>query len=141
MLTEQDLLTYLAAFNNRDYPGMQKYFHPDVVLELPARPLEGADAIESFYRDLHSDVRELLAVDFLMIEEDHIALELYTEFRAFHDRGRFTFGALTAGQVYRCTNMVHYDLRDDLFHRIRVGTYRAWGPDERLEPKTFPGLD
>ncbi|MTD53859.1 hypothetical protein [Amycolatopsis pithecellobii] len=59
-----------------------------------------------------------------------------TEFHAFHDREQFTFGPLRAGDVDRCTNMVHYDLRDGLFARIRVGRYRAWSADKRLERRS-----
>lgn len=140
-LTENDLLDYLAAFNNRDYEKMRTYFQPDVALELPGkRILSGPDSIRAFYLDLHSSVRELLSLDFLMINANHIAIELYTEFRAFDGRPRFSFGPLVAGDVYRCTNMVHYDLRDDLFANIRVGSYRVWEDDERREPKVYPGL-
>ncbi|MBB4689540.1 hypothetical protein [Amycolatopsis jiangsuensis] len=85
-------------------------------------------------------MRELLAVDFLMAADDHLALELYTGFRAFRDREQFTFGPLLAGETHRCTDMVHYDLRDNLFARIRVGSYRTWGRGERLETKQFPGI-
>lgn len=139
-MTEYELLEYLSAFNNKDYVKMATFFEPDVVLELPNNVLEGADQIAAFYENLHTDVRELLAVDFLMIDDEHIALELYTEFRALSDRDQFTFGPLRKGEVYRCTNMVHYDLRNDRYARIRVGRYREWGENERREPKNYPGV-
>jgi hypothetical protein len=85
-------------------------------------------------------VRELLSLDFLLIGTDSIALELYTEFRAHRDRPGFSAGPLRAGDVHRCTNMVHYDLVDGGFAAIRVGRYQVWGPDERGEPKVFPGI-
>jgi len=140
--TEDDLRRYLAAFNTRDYETVHSYFDPDVVLELPpGRRLAGKDAIRAHYDGLHSAVRELLALDFCMVSDERIAIELYTEFRAFAARTSPFFGDLKPGDVFRCTNMVHYDLRGGRFHRIRVAAYRVWDEGERTEPKAFPGLE
>ncbi|GGA74495.1 hypothetical protein GCM10011490_26490 [Pseudoclavibacter endophyticus] len=139
-MNTEDVMTYVAAFNRLDYDTQHSYYHPDVELELPKRRLVGSDGIRAHYDGLHSAVRELLALDFVMVDERHIALEIYTEFRAFADRDGFTFGPLKAGDVFRCTNMGHFDLKDGLLWRIRVGSYRVWGDDERTEAKQFPGI-
>jgi len=141
MRTEADLHDYVAAFNRRDYERQHTYYHPDVTFTLPnGREFVGSHGIAAHYERLHACVRELLQIDFCVIGDEHIAIEIYTEFRAFADYPDFTFGALRAGDVYRCTNFGHYDLVDGRLHRIRVGTYRVWRPDERLEPKRFPGI-
>lgn len=139
-LAEEDFLRYVAAFNARDYELMTSYYHPDVRFELPGLAPMGRAEIKAFYQDFHTDVTERLAVEFLMIDAEHVAAELYTEFHAINDRPDFTARPLRAGDVHRSTNLVHYDLLDGLFVGIRVGRYRVWGPDEHAGPERFPGV-
>jgi SnoaL-like domain len=116
---------YLEHFNSRRYDEMCTYYCDDVELELPASAPRGPEGIRDYYRRLHEHVREELRLDYLFSDGDRLACELYTEFHCVRDHPGFSFKPLVAGEVFRCTNFVHYDLEDDRFRRIRVGRYRV----------------
>lgn len=118
---------YIAAFNGARYDLMGEYFADDVTLSFPdGNTLHGPDGIAAFYRPIHAEVREVLEIDFLLIGERAIAIELYTEFHAKQDTTRLPSGPLQQGGVVRFTSFVHYELdADDRFRRIRVARYRA----------------
>jgi hypothetical protein len=118
---------YIAAFNGARYDLMGEYFADDVTLSFPdGNTLYGLEGIAAFYRPIHSELQEILEIDFLLIGERAIAIELYTEFHAKQDTERAPGGPLRAGEVVRFTSFVHYELDDsDRFRRIRVARYRA----------------
>lgn len=118
---------YIAAFNGARYDLMGEYFADDVTLSFPdGNTLHGPDGIAAFYRPIHAEVQEILEVDFLLIGERAIAIELYTEFHAKRDTARLPSGPLKQGDVVRFTSFVHYELDDDdRFRRIRVARYRS----------------
>lgn len=116
---------YVGHFNARRYDEMCAFFHDDVELTLPASSPSGPDGIQAYYRRLHQHVRETLRVDYLVSDDRRLACEMYTEFACIKDLPSFSFKPLVAGEVFRCTNFVHYDLVDGLFHRIRVGRYQV----------------
>ncbi|HLH68734.1 MAG TPA: nuclear transport factor 2 family protein [Candidatus Dormibacteraeota bacterium] len=125
---------YIALFNARDYERLITFYTEDVELELPASSPRGREGIRRYYSDLHRFVRERLRIDFLLVGRDRIATELYTEFRCLHDLPTFSFKPLVAGEVFRCTNFVHYDLVGDRFRRIRVARYKVHEADPRARP-------
>lgn len=118
---------YIAAFNGQRYDEMGNYFADDVTLSFPdGNTLFGPAGIADFYRPIHAELQEILEIDFLLIGERAIAIELYTEFHAKQDTERAPGGPLKQGQVVRFTSFVHYDLDDDdKFRRIRVARYRS----------------
>jgi hypothetical protein len=125
-MDEQAFRTYIGHFNGAEYEHLVRYFADDVTLSFPdGNTLEGRDGIVAFYTPIHKAVREVLEIDYLLIGEDKIAVELYTEFHAKEDFPGFPGRALKAGDVLRFTSFVHYDLDDDdRFRRIRVARYR-----------------
>lgn len=122
-MTEEDYHRYVAAFNDMRYDEMVAFYDPKVELVLPANTVHGRDGIKAHYQWLHQHVRELLEIPWLMVAEDKLAAEIYTEFHCHKDLPTFSMGPLRAGDVFRCTNFGHYDLTDGLFTHIRVGRY------------------
>lgn len=118
---------YIAAFNGQQYDRMGDYFTDDVTLSFPdGNTLRGIEGIKAFYTPIHADVQEALEIDFLLIGERGLAVELYTEFRAKKDTDAFPGASLKQGDVLRFTSFVHYDIDEhDKFRRIRVARYRA----------------
>jgi hypothetical protein len=125
-MDEQAFRTYIGHFNAARYDELVRYFADDVTLTFPdGNTLEGRDGIVAFYTPIHKAVKEVLEIDFLMIDERHIAVELYTEFHAQENFPSFPGRPLKAGDVLRFTSFVHYDLdEDERFRRIRVARYR-----------------
>lgn len=56
--TEQDYLTYVAAFNARDYARLETFFADDFALENAGFKVQGKRAFRAFYAFLHQYVRE-----------------------------------------------------------------------------------
>jgi hypothetical protein len=125
-MTEAEFLKYIGHFNRAEYDELVRYFADDVTLSFPdGNTLEGRDGIVAFYTPIHKAVQETLEIDFLMVSDEHIAVELYTEFHAKEDFPSFPGRALKKGDVLRFTSFVHYDLdADGRFERIRVARYR-----------------
>jgi hypothetical protein len=132
-MDEQAFRTYISHFNAASYDKLVKYFADDVTLSFPdGNTLEGRQAIVDFYRPIHAAVKEILEIDYLLIGEDKIAVELYTEFHAERDLADFPGRGLEAGDVLRFTSFVHYDVgEDDRFTQIRVARYRSHDAGER----------
>lgn len=126
---------YIAAFNGARYDLMGDYFADDVTLSFPdGNTLYGQDGIAAFYRPIHAELHEILDIDFLLIGQRAIAIELYTEFHAKQDTKLAPGGPLKQGEVVRFTSFVHYELDgNDKFRRIRVARYRAHDAEYRTQ--------
>jgi hypothetical protein len=86
--------------------------------------LHGRDAIVEFYRPFRQAVDQTIDIRFLVMSEEHVAVEMATEFRAREDYENSVRGPLRAGDTLRVTSFVHYDIGPDgRFTAIRVGRY------------------
>lgn len=126
-MDEARFRAYITAFNGQRYDLMGDYFADDVTLSFPdGNTLHGTSGIADFYRPIHAELEERLEIDFLLIGERAVAIELYTEFHARRDTEKAPGGPLRQGEVVRFTSFVHYELDDDdRFRHIRVARYRA----------------
>lgn len=116
---------YIGHFNARRYDDLVTFFRDDGELELPSRVLRGPRAIADHYRWLHGYVDESLRVEWFVSDANHIAIELYVRFACIRDLPEFAFRPLALGDVFAYTNLIHYDLIDDRFHRVRMAAYRV----------------
>ena len=115
---------YICAFNEKRYDDMIRFYADDVALELPAAGPTSPAGIKAHYERLHAICDEWLRVDWIMLGDAKIAIEVYTEFFAREAHPGFSMKPLEKGELFRCTNMVHYDLDDEgRFSHIRVGRY------------------
>lgn len=115
---------YIALFNARALEQLRPYYTDDVRLDLPTYTLNGPDAIIDFYAKAAEFREEYLETRFLMLGEDKIAVELYTEFRCVKDFPNFSALPLKAGDIYTMNNFVFYDIEGGKFKIIRVARYR-----------------
>ncbi|MCC7464167.1 MAG: nuclear transport factor 2 family protein [Gammaproteobacteria bacterium] len=125
-MNRDTFMTYIDRFNQADLEGLRPFWAPDVELRLPGVPprqLRGPDEIVRTYRQSFGFIHERLRIDYLAIDGDRIAAEMYTEFAAHCDHPGFRARPLRKGDVYVMTNFVHYELKNDLFWRIRVAGY------------------
>jgi len=58
VLIEADYHRYIAAFNARDYAGLEAFFADDFALENAGFRIQGKPAFRSFYAFMHDHVRE-----------------------------------------------------------------------------------
>lgn len=117
---------YIQAFNEKRYDDMIRFYADEVVLELPANAPTSPAGIKAHYEKLHAICDEWLRIDWIMVADSKIAIEVYTEFFAKEAHPNFSLKPLAKGELFRCTNMVHYDLDEQgKFAHIRVGRYRV----------------
>ena len=116
---------YIAAFNARDFDGFTRFYHPDVVLSLGGkRELRGRQGIIDFYTEVMQRCHEKLDIVAVGADENGLAAEVDTEFKALADWPDFIAGPLVPGQSIFLSRLVLYQLKDGLIAGIRSGRSR-----------------
>ena len=125
-MDEKTFRAYLAEFNAANYDALAGYYADDVTFSFAnGITLKGRDAVISFYRPMHEAVRETVDIRFLVMDSQHVAVELNAEFRARRDYDKFPRRPLKAGDAVRIISFIHYDIGPDgRFTDIRIGNYR-----------------
>jgi hypothetical protein len=129
---------YVDHFNNKRYDAVTSYFAPDITVEYftnmlnptdPARTLHGPAEFAASYRVLHENVREAMELGDFMAQGELMFVELYTEFHAFNDYSKMSFGPMKKGDALVMTNWVMYNMTpDDKMKRIRIAHFRLHDP-------------
>jgi len=113
---------YVSAFSNADLERFPTFYTEDVRLDLNMLPpILGDQGIIDFYQPMFARVRESLTIHSLLADDHHIALDATSRFTAIEDAPDFVVGALAKGDAIDVRVFVHYELRDGLIARIRVG--------------------
>lgn len=130
-MTKDDVRDYIAAFNRLDFAGFGKYYADDVKLSLSGkRTLNSRQEILDFYAEVAKVCREKLDITHLVVDDEGVAIEVKTEFKALVDDPDFIAGPLVPGESIFITSRIFYGLRDGKFAAIdamRVGGV-ATGP-------------
>lgn len=124
-MTRDDFAAYVAAFNRNDYLGFGRWYHDDIIVELPGRTLRGREAVLDFYRAVKARIRETLAIGQVVLDADGIAAELDTEFHCLADAPDFVVRPMLAGETIRLVSFVLYRLRDGRIAHIRSARFRT----------------
>lgn len=115
---------YLNLFNAND-PGFIKFYHDDVVLELTAARIEGAEAIRDFYKEVKAHIKETVEVTHFVSDATGIAAELPSEFGVFKDWENGYFQRpLKKGEVMRTISLGLYWVEDGKFKHIKAARYK-----------------
>jgi hypothetical protein len=123
-LSREEFMEYVTLFNAND-PKFIRYYHDDVVFELPGTVIKGATAIREFYGPVKAHIHEKVEVAQFVSDATGIAAELPTEFRVFKDWENGYFQRpLKAGQVMRTISFGLYEVKDRKFRRIRATRYK-----------------
>ena len=128
-MTKDDVRNYIASFNALQFDGFGQYYADDVQLNLSGKQtLNSRDEILAFYREVAKVCREKLDITHLVVDEDGVAIEVKTEFKAIADDPTFIAGPLVPGQSIFITSRIFYALKDGKFAVIdamRVGEMRS----------------
>ena len=122
-LTEDDLRSYLARFNARDYESVAAYYAPDVIFTGQAAQVVGRKAVIDFYTEVHKHLKETVALGPVMVGEQGIAAELHTHLEAFDDY-KLSTGLIKKGEVRTSINFALYEVKDRQFVRVRTASYQ-----------------
>ena len=133
-MTKDDVRDYIAAFNRLDFDGFGKYYADDVKLSLSGkRTLNSRQEILDFYAGVAKVCREKLEITQLVVDDEGVAIEVKTEFKALVDDPTFIAGPLVPGQSIFITSRIFYTVRNNQFAEIdalRVS-------DAKTGPSTF----
>jgi len=123
-LTRAQFDEYLMLFNNND-PAFTKYYHDDVVLELPDATLKGPAEIRDFYKEVKSHIKETVEVTHFVSDATGIAAELPSEFACFKDWSDGYFQRdIEKGEVLRVISFGLYWVEDGKYRRIKSARYK-----------------
>ncbi len=121
-----DYAKYIEAFNTGDDAALvQKFFTADCVFQSGARIARGREELLKFLNWAHDGIRELIRVQLVLRDDDHIFAEIDMDFVATRDRPDFTFGALKKGEHTTVKFLVVYYLRDGKVAHLKAS---AWPP-------------
>jgi len=134
-MTKDDVRDYIASFNALQFDGFGKYYADDVQLNLSGKQtLNSRDEILNFYREVANVCREKLDITRIVLDDEGVAIEVKTEFKALVDKPDFIAGPLIPGQSIFITSRIFYELnKEGRFQKIdamRVG-------DMTTGPATF----
>src|SRR5688572_25819602 len=127
-------MQYVEWFNAND-PRFIEFYHPDVVLELGAATINGAEGILNFYKDVKAHIHEKVEVTHYIADATGIAAELPTEFRVYQDwpKPNYFNRELKAGEVFRTISFGLYWVEDGKFRHIKAARYKLIN-DWQMEP-------
>jgi hypothetical protein len=131
--TREKFLAYIDAFNNNRNEEVAPYYDEDVVLVIAGTTeLRGRQAIFDFYKTVKTQTKRTIQVNKVIINDEHMAVELQSEFLALEDVPDFTAGPMKKGGRIFINTFVLYDFTEDgKFKRMRSAEFNKI--DRQLE--------
>lgn len=113
-LSREDFLSYIQAFNTRNYEHQHSFYAPDVVMILPdpaIPPLEGSEAITKHYSGVHGVAKETLVPMVVMNDRDRVffLMEVYFQYLVDTDEGVHS-QKVKKDDVFKVTVWALYDI-------------------------------
>ncbi|MBL6426520.1 MAG: nuclear transport factor 2 family protein [Maritimibacter sp.] len=116
---------YIARFNARDPSAFEEYIADDMEMLNGALRLTGVAGMKDHYQNkIWPDFDERLNPLRFIGNDDHVAIEMRTEFEALADNPDTLFGAVRKGEMFVYHGLIMYDLRDGRFTKIQVAYNR-----------------
>ena len=101
---------YLAAFNAKDFAGLERYVSPDVVFDWNgAMPtMHGRSAMFDFYREAWTHVEERVSASDIEVEADVLRATITNELRVYRDWPDCPLGPMHAGPPFKISGPMEY---------------------------------
>ncbi len=117
---------YLELYNSGDHGELVRRFcTDDVVFEAGSlkQVFRGKDEVLEFLLSLQENVRDILRVQVVLQDENHIIAEADMDFHAQRDLPDFPFGALKHGEFLTIKVFVIYYLRSGKICRFKTSLW------------------
>lgn len=125
-MTREDFLTYLAAFNARDFAGFSRFYADDVEFNLGDRKqIIGPQGIVDFYTRVFDHIEEKLEVLDLIVAPDGAALHTRTTFTTIKDWPDFEVWPTMAGDVRVVQSINMYRTEGGKIKTIKSGRFSS----------------
>jgi len=122
-MNTNEYLEYIDYFNSQQYDN---YYTDDIVVQLPAKKLEGKQAVKDFYTEVNRYVHETIRVKKVFMDNNDLVANIWSDFYCHKDWKDFIVCPVTTGQMVRVELVVLYTMQDNKFSHIRAG--RLTGP-------------
>ncbi len=133
-MNKRDFQKYVAAFNACDLDGFTSYYADDVLFDLSGKlVLRGRVAVREFYQEVFAKVKEKLDVRNVVVDEDGLAADVDTEFKALVDDPGFIAGPIVIGRSIFIRSFIFYRIVRGKFTEITARRVT----DARVGPPTF----
>ena len=127
-----DFYKYAETFNSGDDKAMVEGFWVDDLV-VSAGGLGGEEGILAkgkenwlkFLEGVHDGMREIMRIQVLIQNKNHIFAEIDMDFHASKDRPDYPFGPLKAGDFITVKMFAHYYLRDDKIAVLKLASWPA----------------
>jgi hypothetical protein len=114
---------YLAAFNARDYDAVADFYVQPPTLSFFGVEIRSREQLRTFYKFLHSYVRETVTVTAFAASEELTAVDAVVRIEAFRDLDAATLAAngcagflpVKAGEIQEIRQFLHYAVTRDKF--------------------------
>ena len=119
-MTKEDFIRdYIGGFNEKDFDRFTAFYAEDVKLSLSGkRNLNSRQEIIDFYQDVATKCDERLHVIRLVLDDEGLAVEIDTEFKALKDVPDFIAGPLVPGQSIFIKSVIFYTIENGRFTHI-----------------------
>lgn len=112
--------SYIARFNACDATAFDDFLCPDMQMLNGALRFTGVEGMKDHYQNrIWPFFEERLSLLRFVSDENHVAVELRTDFTAFGP-AETLFGPVEAGEQFIYRGLIYYDLRDGKFATITV---------------------
>ena len=112
--------SYIARFNARDETAFDDIIHPELRMQNGGLVFHGVEGMKHHYAWIWRTFDEVLDVQRFVADDDTIAIEMTTNFRAERADDDTPFGAVVEGDRFEFHGVIMYRMRDGLFGDIRV---------------------
>jgi hypothetical protein len=125
-----DFYKYAETFNSGDGKAMVEGFWVDDLMVSTGQGNEeilakGKENWLKFLERVHDGIHELMRVQTLIQNKDHIFAEIDMDFHASKDRPDYTFGPLKAGDFITVKMFALYSLRGDKIAKLKLAFWPA----------------
>jgi hypothetical protein len=125
-----DFYKYAETFNSGDDKAMVEGFWVDDMVVSTGQGEEGILAKGKkdwlkFLEGVHDGIREIMRIQVLIQNKNHIFAEIDMDFHASKDRPDYPFGALKAGDFITVKMFALYYLRGDKIAVLKLASWPA----------------
>jgi len=125
IMSKEQFVKYVEAFNRKDYAILEACFHKDVLLGIGgSKELQGKNAVLDFCKIMELQVESNIEVKRYVASGNLLAAELQFELTALKDVPDFIAGPLKKDSRTLLTVFALCNVREDRFEQVRLAKFR-----------------
>ena len=111
---------YINRFNARDATAFEDYIDPNATVINGMLRISGMQGMKDHYARIWRSFSEELHVERFVSDEQTLAVQMWTHFKAMKDDDDSPFGSVKAGESFDYHGVIMYQIENDKFTDIKV---------------------